>query len=68
MVGGPHAPLAEAGLELAAEQEGDDPSTEQEQEFERLNGHRRWVSERQNEVVVRLSAGEVAPNIARAGC
>jgi hypothetical protein len=41
LLGSLQAPEAEAGLELATEQEGDDPTTQQEQEFECLGGHQR---------------------------
>jgi hypothetical protein len=41
LLGGAKAPEAKTRLELAAKQEGDNPATEQEQEFECLNGHQR---------------------------
>jgi hypothetical protein len=43
LLGGAQAPLAEADLQLAAEHEGDDPTTEQQQEFERFGGHQRHL-------------------------
>jgi hypothetical protein len=46
LLGSLQAPEAEAGLELATEQEGDDPTTQQEQEFECLGGHQRQSLQR----------------------
>src|SRR5436305_965163 len=44
LVGAAQPPLAEAGLKFAAEQEGDNPAAEQEQEFESFNRHGRGAT------------------------
>ena len=72
---GAQAPLAEARLELAAEQESDDPATEQQQELECFGGHQRQspglyrnsVSSIGNQAGGQYSLfGEPLPSIARA--
>src|SRR5207237_5799226 len=63
LFGGAQAPLAEARLELAAEQESNDPATEQQQKFECFGGHQRQ-SPGLIEMVCLASATRWAANIA----
>jgi hypothetical protein len=43
LLGDAHAPLAETDLQLATQQERNDPATEQEDEFQGLDGRSRRI-------------------------